>query len=218
MNQERLATIIADFISGELGACNRGRNVVPVGISAHHLHLTRSDTDALFGKGYELSYVKPITQPKQFVTNDFVELVGAKGTSVKLRVLGPFREKTQVEITRSDARRLGILPVVRASGDLSGTPGGILRTERGEVRLEHGVIVTDRHLHLSESEAIAFGLSDGDAVDVFVPGDKAGIMKNVRVRAGEGNALDLHIDPDDANAFAIEQGQLLAFERLPLKG
>lgn len=217
-----LITIIADVITDVLraqgpavGRADAGkREHVPAGISARHVHLSRQDTDALFGKGYKLSYVKPLTQPGQYVTNDFISLFGPKGTLEKIRVLGPERKRTQVEISRSDARIVGLDPPVRPSGDLDGTPGALLRGPRGEVTIPLGVIIADRHLHLTADEARQYHLSDGDKIRVFVPGDRGGIMENVTVRAGEGNALALHLDTDDGNAFGLSQEQLLRIEKM----
>ena len=204
-----LARLIADGVTAGLMSV---AGLVPVGVSARHVHLTAEDLSKLFGAGYRLTPVRMLTQPGQFAADAFVELAGAQ-TSVKLRVVGPTRKQTQVELSRSDANRLGIDAPVRHSGILSGTPGGILRGPAGEVRLTQGVIVADRHLHLSRREALAYGLRDGEKVRVHAGGDKAGIMENVTVRAGEGHALDLHIDADDANAFGLRQGDRLRLEK-----
>ena len=182
--------------------------LVPVGVTARHIHLCQEDINALYGKDYQLASVRKLTQPGQFITNDFVELVGEK-SSIKLRVLGPPRVATQVEILRSDAHRIGLDAPVRHSGVLDGTPGGLLRTANGTVRISSGVIIPDRHLHLSESEAETYGLQDGDHIRVFIKGDRPGILDNVVVRAGKSHALDLHLDVDDANAFGLRQGDLL---------
>ncbi|MGI6168759.1 MAG: phosphate propanoyltransferase [Christensenellales bacterium] len=218
-----LANIIADVITDVLRAHRPAysrsdvggtQNMVPVGISARHVHLSRQDVDALFGEGYVLTYTKPLTQPEQYVTNDFVSLVGPKGTLATIRVLGPERKETQVEISRTDARAIGLEPPVRPSGVLGGSPGAVLRGPAGEIALDFGVIIADRHLHLTVDEAQAYQLSNGDRIRIFVPGDRGGTMENVAVRAGEGNALALHLDTDDGNAFGLSQGQMLRIEKM----
>jgi putative phosphotransacetylase len=217
MNTDRLIATIADAVAESIGFafCPRGagRNLIPVGISARHLHLRREHIDILFGKGYRLSNIRKLSQPGVFLTEDFVELIGPGGKIERLRVLGPEREETQVELARSDARRIGMEPPVRPSGSLRDTPGAVLRTDIGALRLSRGVIIPDRHLHLSETEARGLGLADGDRIRVFVGGDKPGVMEGVLVRAGDGHALDFHIDADDANAFGLRQGMLLPFEK-----
>jgi len=200
-----LASLIADSVVAKLMPAI---GLVPVGISARHVHLSPDDLNVLFGENYRLKSIKMLSQPGQFASDAFVELVGST-ISIKLRVIGPTRKQTQVEISRSDANRIGIDAPVRHSGVLDGTPGGLLRGPQGSVQLKQGVIVADRHLHLTVEEALAYRLRDGDKVRVYVDGDKAGIMENITVRAGDSHALDLHIDTDDANAFGLEQGKLI---------
>lgn len=183
--------------------------LVPVGISARHLHLSRQHVDILFGEGYQLTQMKPLSQPGQFAAVETVELVGPKGNLPGVRVLGPERPQSQVELACSDARRLGIDAPVRSSGSLAGTPGITLRTARGEVVLDSGVIIADRHIHMTPAEGEAFGVANGQKVQVAVPGDKGGVMDGVTVRISDQYALDFHVDTDDANAFLLKQGQLV---------
>ena len=134
---------------------------------------------------------------------------GPRGVLHKVRILGPERPEAQVELAQTDCRVIGVQAPVRASGHVEGTPGVLLQGPRGVFSLPRGVIVADRHLHMSTAQAAAFGLSDGDTVRVRVEGGKPGILDGVLVRAGERYELDLHLDTDDANAFQLRQGQLV---------
>lgn len=189
------------------------RTDVPTGISAKHVHLTREHVDQLFGKGYQLTYLKPLSQPGQFAANETVELVGPKGTLAKVRVLGPERPRTQVEVAMSDARKLGLNPPVKTSGDLKGSVGITLRGPKGEITITEGVIIADRHIHMTPEEARCFNVKDGQKVNLLVNGDKGGILHNVCIRVSSNYALDCHIDTDDASAFQIQQGQIVRIIR-----
>lgn len=189
------------------------KNTFPVGISARHVHLSQKELELLFGKDAILTHLKDLSQPGQFAANELVELVGPKGTIQKVRVLGPLRPNTQIEITLSDARKLGVTPPVRGSGDIEGTPGLVLRGPKGEVQVDKGVIIAERHVHFSLEDAKEHDIKDGEKVRVFVEGPKSGIMEGVTVRVNKNYALDFHIDTDDANAFGLMQGQRVKFEK-----
>ena len=182
---------------------------IPVGISARHIHLERAHVEALFGTGYRLTPMKPISQPGQYASEETVEVIGPKGKPVKLRVLGPERKHTQVEVSLSDSRNLGIIPPVRASGDIAGTPGIKIRGPQGEIEIKEGVIIPDRHVHMTPEEARWYGVENGERVRVAVPGNKGGIMNKGIVRVSERCSLDFHIDTDDATAFQLTQGQMV---------
>ena len=186
---------------------------VPVAISARHVHLSRADMDILFGRGYSLKKLKDITQPGQFACEETVTFAGPKGRMEKMRVLGPERKETQVELSLTDCYKVGVKPFIRMSGDLEGTPGGKLIGPAGEVELDKGVIVAARHLHLSSEEAGWFGLKNGDIVSVKKGGERALIMGNVVVRTGEAHSLEMHIDTDEANAAGMLCGELLELVR-----
>jgi putative phosphotransacetylase len=182
---------------------------VPVAVSNRHVHLCTADVDSLFGRGYALRSQKNLNQPGQFACQETVTLTGPKGSIEKLRVLGPARSETQVEILQSDSFKLGIEPAVRLSGDLAGTPGGVLTGPAGSVKLSRGVIVAARHLHMSAEEAGCYGLKSGELVSVKKGGERALLFCNVVVRAGEGHSLEAHIDIDEANAAGMLCGELL---------
>ena len=179
---------------------------VSVGVSNRHIHLSAADTHALFGG--PLAVERAISQPGQFAAVQRLTVVGPKGRIEGVRVVGPARGETQVELARSDARRLGIDPPVAASGSLATSTGGItLEGSAGRVRLEKGVIIAGRHLHLSESDSRAWGLADGDLLDVRAgSGSRAITFHGVLVRAGPKSATELHLDLDEANAAALRTG------------
>lgn len=214
MEAEKFVEAITTYVVEALKNIEYGQLVVPVGISNRHVHLTKEHLENLFGKDYKLSVMKPLSQPGQFAANERVTLIGPKGTIEKVRILGPVRQHSQVEIARSDARQLGVNPPVSSSGSIAHTPGIIIKGPRGEVSLAEGVIVAERHLHMSEDEARMSGLSNGDYVKAYIEGSKAGIMEQVVVRVSPKYRLDLHIDIDDANAFALEQGQWIKIEKM----
>ena len=182
---------------------------VPVGISMRHIHLSRREVDALFGRTYQLTPLRPLSQPGQFACQECLDVIGPKGVLHRVRILGPERPEAQVELAQTDCRTIGVQAPVRPSGRVEGTPGVLLQGPRGVLSLSQGVIIADRHLHMSTAQAQAFGLSDGDVVRVEVGGGKPGVLDGVLVRAGGKYELDLHLDTDDANAFQLRQGQLV---------
>jgi len=183
---------------------------VPIGISARHIHLCKKDLEILFGDNYELTRFKDLSQPGQYACEERVNIRTKDGKEIKnVRILGPLRSETQVEISRSDAIRLRIDPPVRASGDLGGSTGITLEGPNGETTLTQGVIVANRHIHMHTDDAAKFNLRDKEVVSVKVEGIKGGIMDNVTVRVNEAYALDMHIDTDDACAFDLKNKDLV---------
>lgn len=180
-----------------------GRIFVPVASSARHIHLCRADVEKLFGKGYQLQKFRDLSQPGQFACKEQLTVVGPKGQLQKVRVLGPERKATQVEIAFTDSFALGIRPPVRMSGKTAGTPGCKLIGPAGEADISEGVIVAARHLHLSAAQAALFGLKDGQSVCLRSEGERAVVFENVIVRAGNGHDMEVHIDTDEANAAAM---------------
>ncbi|MGM9680375.1 MAG: phosphate propanoyltransferase [Eubacteriales bacterium] len=171
--------------------------------SARHIHLTQADIETLFGAGAVLHNKKDLSQPGQFACEEKVELVGPKG-SLKVSVLGPARKDTQVELSFTDARTLGLKSVpVRESGDIAGTPGIKLVGPAGEIDLDKGVIIAKRHIHMTPADAEAFGVKDKDVVSVKIDSDgRATVYGDVVVRVSSSYALAMHIDTDEANAAA----------------
>lgn len=176
-----------------------------LGVSARHLHLCREDMTKLFGPEAELQTKKIITQPGQFAAEEQVTLVTEKG-SMKLRVIGPLRKETQIELSMTDARSVGLTPPIRISGDIAGSPGCLLQGPKGEMMLEKGIIIAARHIHLSPATAAKYNLNNGDVADIKITGERSLTFNNVPVRTGEAHADEFHIDTDEANACAVTTG------------
>jgi len=179
---------------------------VPVGISNKHLHLSDQDLAALFGSGHKLTPYKELVQPGQYAAEEQVDLVGPKGAFKSIRIIGPTRPQTQVEISKTDARALGVDPPVRESGKLAGSPGIKLVGPKGEVTLGEGAIVALRHIHLSPSQAAEAGVKDKDLVDVKTYGSRPVIFEDVLIRSGDAHFREFHIDTDEANAAGLANG------------
>lgn len=176
-------------------------NKVLVETSARHLHLSQADLETLFGAGYELTVKKELSQPGQFASNERVEVIGPKKSMGMISVLGPVRSQTQVELSMTDTRSIGIAPFVRESGDLAGTPGCRLVGPKGEVELKEGVIVAKRHIHLTPEDGEKFGVTDKEIVGLKIETeDRSLIFGDVicRISASAGTAC--HLDTDEANA------------------
>lgn len=186
---------------------------VSVGVSNRHLHLAEQHKNILFGKNYNLTVLKELSQPGQFACNEVVTIQSSHGEIKNVRILGPFRKETQVEISRSDSRKLKLNPPVRNSGDLQQSEPITIIGPNGTVTLNEGCIIATRHIHLHTSDAQQFGIKNNQKVDVIVRGDKGGILSNVYCKVHDTYALELHIDTDDANAFNIKNGDVLQVKR-----
>lgn len=185
---------------------------VRVGISNRHVHLSQKDLEALFGPGYALKRIRDLSQPGQFVSEEMVTLVGPKGVMQNIRVLGPVRSQSQVEVSRTDSYLLGLKPPVRDSGELSDTPPIVLVGPKGAITLEKGVIVAMRHIHMTPADAEAFGVKDKDIVRLRVPGPRALVFDQVLIRVRNDFALEAHLDTDEANAAFLQNGDLVTVE------
>ncbi|WP_219836738.1 phosphate propanoyltransferase [Paenibacillus sp. R14(2021)] len=179
---------------------------VPVGVSARHIHLEQAHVKILFGQGAELSVFKPLSQPGQYAANETVEVTGPKGSFGKVRILGPVRKRTQLEVSRTDAFTLGINPPVRESGDIAGSAGITIKGPAGEVTIEEGVIVAARHIHFHTSDAERWGIADKQRLSVRLHGERGVVLENVIARVSPEFALDMHIDTDEANAAGAKTG------------
>jgi acetate kinase len=181
--------------------------LIPVAISARHVHLTPLAVEQLFGPGAELTVHKPLSQPGHFAAEQQVDLVGPRRTIQGVRVLGPCRSRCQVEVARTDEFFLGVDAPVRASGDLDGTPGITLVGPAGTLELEEGLICAQRHIHMNPQEAESLGVKNGDLVEVALDTDGRDlIFGDVLVRVSEGVHLEMHLDTDEGNAAEIEPG------------
>lgn len=209
MNQVVLTDELVAQIANTTLNCISDLFDIPVGVSNKHLHLSREHMDILFGKGSELTVKKKVGQPGQYAAEETVKVIGPKGTFDKVRVLGPLRSETQVEISKTDSFALGINAPVRESGILDGTPGVILEGPCGKVELQRGVIVACRHIHLTPPVAKLINVYDKQKVCVDVAGERGCIMKEVLVRVSDKSASEMHIDTDEANAFGLKNGDVI---------
>lgn len=182
---------------------------IPAAVSGRHVHLSVAHTEALFGKEYSFTVLKELSQPGQFACKETVEVLGPKGSIGNVRILGPSRGETQVEISVTDSFVLGVEPAVRCSGYLLDTPGCVIRGPEGEVKIERGVIVSLRHVHMSALQAEAYGIKNNEFISLRTIGMRGGVLDMVLVRVGSGHDLELHIDTDEANAAMIRSGDLL---------
>ncbi|WP_234085792.1 acetate/propionate family kinase [Azonexus sp. R2A61] len=187
---------------------------IPVEISAHHAHLSQADVEALFGPGHQLTPMHELSQPGQYACEEQVHLVGPKGRIAKVRVLGPTRKETQVEIAMTEQFKLGVQPPIRQSGDLAGTPGITLEGPYGSTTIERGVICAQRHIHMSPEDAMRFRVRDNYVVRVRVEGERELIFGDVVVRVNPAFRLAMHIDTDEGNAGNIRTGMLGYIEEI----
>ncbi|MDV7143969.1 phosphate propanoyltransferase [Tropicimonas sp. TH_r6] len=188
-------------------------SLVPVGVSNRHIHLSRQDMDALFGPGAVLTRKKASKQPGQYAAEEVVILRGPKGEIGKVRVLGPLRKETQVEISKADGFVLGIHPPVRMSGELENTPGFEIIGPQGVVSKERGMILAQRHIHMQPETAALLGLANGCEVDVLAEGARGGVLHHTAIRVAEASALELHIDVEEANGLGLRNGDTVRIRK-----
>jgi putative phosphotransacetylase len=181
---------------------------IPIGVSARHIHLSQKHMELLFGIGYQLNIFKLLSQPDQFAAKETVCIIGSKGRFENVRILGPARGQTQLEIARTDAFFLGIDPPVRESGHIEGTPGITIVGPSGQMHLDQGVIIAARHIHLHTSDAMEWGVSDKQRLRIRVGGQRGLVFEEVIARVSDQFKLEMHVDTDEANAAGIQTGDL----------
>lgn len=180
--------------------------VVPVGVSARHVHLTKEDVETLFGKGYELTKKKEL-MGGQYAANELVTIVGIKLRAIEnVRILGPVRKASQVEISATDSIKLGVKAPIRESGDIKGSAPIAIVGPKGVLYLEEGCIIAKRHIHMSPVDAKAAGVNNGDTVSVQVENERGTTFNHVSIRVDESYTLEMHIDTDEGNAAKISTG------------
>ncbi len=196
---------ITEAVKNVVGSIDTN-NEIKVGVSQRHVHLSQEDLETLFGKGYELT-VKKYLMGREFASNEVVTLVGPSLKAIEnVRVLGPVRKHTQVEISRTDTFVLKVSPPVRPSGKIEGSEKIVLVGPKGSVYLKKGVIIANRHIHLTPEYAIANGIKDNDYVDVEIEGVKPTRFYDVQVRVRDDFNVEMHIDTDDANSAGLKNG------------
>ena len=193
-------------MKGEARAQNTNGGI-PVGISNRHIHLSQADLETLFGAGYELTPIKELSQPGQYACKEVLTIVGPSMRPIEnVRVLGPVRKASQVEISVTDSYVLKVKPPVRESGKIEGSAPIRIIGPRGVVELNEGCIIANRHIHMSPSDAEIFGVKDGDYVDIDANGTRPTRWFGVQVRVHKDFRLEMHVDTDDANAVGIGNG------------
>ena len=191
--------------SGQAGGqCPEKDDRIPVGISNRHVHLSREDLSDLFGAGYKLTKMKDLSQPGQYACKETVTICGPKGAIEKVRILGPVRPRTQVEILSGDSFKLGIKAPARLSGDLDKTPGITIIGPRGSVQTKEGLMAAQRHIHMLPQDAARFGVHVGQNVSLEIDGIRGGILRNTIVRVTGQSGLECHIDTEEANALGLD--------------
>jgi acetate kinase len=216
MAREALRTISRSYVSRVLEAQKQQPFLVEV--SAHHIHLTQEHVEALFGKGHQLTKHADLSQPGQFACKEQLAIIGPKGRIERVRVLGPARKYTQVEIAMTEQFKLGVHPPIRESGDIADTPGCTLEGTAGSVKLERGVICALRHCHMTPEDALRYGVRDKSTVRVRMAGDRELVFGDVLVQVDPNFALAMHIDTDEANAANVQTGAQGCIEGIQSEG
>ena len=206
LNSSELTALVTKLVVEELQKRQEVDRTVKIGVSNRHIHLDREAMDALFGPGSELHPNKELGQPGQYASEESVTIKGPRGEIKRVRVLGPLRSQTQVEISKTDSYTLGVKPPVRESGHLEGTPGVEVIGPKGSVVLKEGVIIALRHIHMHTDDAARLGVENGQVVSVRVPGDRGGVFDNVVCRVSPKYALEMHIDVDEGNGMGLATG------------
>jgi acetate kinase len=204
MAREALRAISRSYITQVLQAQKQHPFLVEV--SAHHAHLTQEHVEALFGAGHQLTKHADLSQPGQYACKEQVTLVGPKGRIERVRVLGPARKYSQVEIAMTEQFKLGVHPPIRESGDIADSPGCTLEGTAGSVPIDRGVICAFRHIHMTPEDALRYGVRDKSLVRVRIAGDRELVFGDVLVRVDPSFALSMHIDTDEANAANVKTG------------
>lgn len=208
MTEEKVVELIVREVMAKIKSTQGEKKLVPINISARHIHLSQSDVEALFGAGYQLTKMKDLQQPGQYAANETVKVIGPKGTFPKVRILGPARGDTQLEVSLTDARTIGVAAPVRMSGKVEGTPGVTLEGPAGSVTTEKGVIVAARHIHMTPADAEKYSLKDGQIVRVRTTGTRPATFDDVIVRVNANFSLEMHVDTDEGNAAGIADGHM----------
>ena len=208
-SRSQVEDVVRQVVTARLAGTRPGPPALAVHASARHMHVSREDLDRLFGKGYELTVDRPLHQPGNFAAKETVTLIGPRSRLISnLRILGPLRSRSQIELAFTDAISLGYDDVpVRLSGNLDGTPGAVVMGPKGVVELESGVIRAAMHAHMGPRDAAHYGVKQGDLMKLRVVSDAPATFERVHVRIGEDSRLDVHMDTDEANACGLSRAR-----------
>ncbi|ARJ39616.1 propanediol utilization protein [Sporosarcina ureae] len=205
MNGEVIQSIVEDVIK-EMTKNSSNNHAIPISISARHCHLCQEDIETLFGPGYELTKKSNLSQPGQFAANETVALIGPRDSIHSVRILGPARSVSQVEVSKTDGIKLGVNPPLRESGEIKDSASITLVGTKGSVYLKEGLIVAKAHIHMHPDDAETLKVSNGEYVKVTVQNERPVTFEKVLIRVSPNYIMDMHIDTDEANAGAIESG------------
>ena len=206
-NIEELVKRVVAQMQGEAAPAKADSGAIPVGVSNRHIHLTKEHVEVLFGKGYELTKMKDLSQPGQYACKETLTIVGPSLRPIeKVRVLGPVRRASQVEISKTDSYALKVKAPVRESGNVKDSAGVTIIGPCGVVTLPEGCIIANRHIHMSPEDGRRFGVADGDTVTVDAKGERRTRFYDVQVRVSDAFRLEMHLDTDDANAVGLGNG------------
>ena len=205
MNQQAIQLIVEEVVN-LITKNNSSQKNIPMAVSARHCHLNEADLEALFGKGFELTKKAELSQPGQFAANETITIVGPRGSIEKVRILGPARDLTQVEVSKTDSIKLGLKPPIRQSGDIVGSSPVTLVGPKGSIYKKEGLIIAQAHIHMSPNDATSFGVENGEYVSVKTENDRPISIEKVLIRVSSRYKLEMHIDTDEANAGLITTG------------
>lgn len=208
MEQKAVEQVVARILAEMCGESQTIQGI-PVGVSNRHIHVSAEHLATLFGQGYSLTKDKDLKQVGEYAAKETVTLIGPKGIISKVRILGPVRNFTQIEISRTDGFSLGITPPVRDSGNIENSAGIIIVGPKGAVTLQEGVICAARHIHMQAADAQRLRVADGDRVTVKIPGLRGGAFANVLIRVHPSFRLEFHIDTDEANGAELKTGDIV---------
>ena len=206
MNEQAIRTVVEEVIQQLLKKGSKP-NTIPLGVSARHCHLSQADLETLFGKGFELTKKADLSQPGQFAANETVVIVGPRGSIEKVRILGPARSLTQVEVSRTDAIKLGLNPPLRESGNIAGSAPITVAGPKGSIFKNEGLIIAQAHIHMHPDDAAYFGVENGEFVRIRTEGERPVLFEKVLIRVSPRYQLEMHIDTDEANGGLITSGQ-----------
>ncbi|MDQ0338727.1 putative phosphotransacetylase [Caldalkalibacillus uzonensis] len=202
MDQTNVQSLVEQVLS-EYHHGGRNGLTIPIAVSARHVHLSQAHVEALFGAGYQLTHKADLSQPGQFAAEETVIIAGPKGCLERVRILGPARGESQVEISRTDAFKLGLNPPLRLSGDIKGSSPVTVIGPKGSVHLSQGLIIAQNHIHMTPEDAAAFNVEHGQCVKVKVKSERPITFENVLIRVSDRYKLEMHIDTDEGNAALI---------------
>jgi putative phosphotransacetylase len=216
MNQQAIQAIVEEVVSRLTQTASPARELsIPMAVSARHVHLSQADLEALFGEGYQLTKKADLSQPGQFAANESITIVGPRGSLEKVRILGPARQLTQVEVSQTDSIKLGLKPPLRESGDIKNSSPITLVGPNGSLYKKEGLIIAQAHIHMTPEDALQFGVENGEYVKVEVDGPRPVTLGKVLIRVSPRYKLEMHVDTDEANAGFISRktaGKLVKIE------